>query len=244
MAFGKYSHYAVRVGKVPGVYTSWDECEAQVLGVPKAKYKGFNSLQDALAFVNGGAETQKKKAPSLSLDSLSPKMANLGVGSSHMGATQIGMTWMVAFKSGFDRGEEMELYLVRACVKLHVGSPIFERREFYSEYGQRMYYFSAKLSCEEKGLMLEVQGCCCHDEGRAREDAAFNLLDKLLTQTGNSIMDFNYRRLCAVNQQIAEMQNLQEGRMGQRLREVERDCEALRKQLEIYQTSLGMKFEV
>ncbi|MED6115668.1 hypothetical protein PIB30_092897 [Stylosanthes scabra] len=230
MASGKYSHYAVRVGKVPSVYTSWDECEAQVSGVPKAKYKGFNSLQDALAFVNGGAETQKKKAPLLSLDSLSPKMANFGVGSSHMGATQMGMTGMVAFKSGFDRGD------VDYVSKTQEEAFSLRRRWSYTWY--------ERLRCEEKGLMLEVQGYCCHDEGRAREDAAFNLLDKLLTQTGNSIMDFNYRRLCAANQQIEEMQNLQEGRMGQRLREVERDCEALRKQLEIYQTSLGMKFEV
>ncbi|MED6196116.1 hypothetical protein PIB30_044243 [Stylosanthes scabra] len=140
---------------------------------------------------------------------------------------------------GFLIAAEMELYLLRACTKLHLGSPRFERREFYSEFGLRMYYFTAKLKCEEKGLVLEVQGCYCHDEGRAREDASYNLLDRLLVETGHSIMDFNHRRLCAAKQQIEEKQNMQESSIGQRFK-AERDRDAYKKQLEIYQNYLRM----
>lgn len=39
--------YAVRVGKVPGIYHTWAECLEQVRGHPKAMFKSFPSLTDA-----------------------------------------------------------------------------------------------------------------------------------------------------------------------------------------------------
>ena len=35
---GKF--YAVKKGKVPGIYTSWDACKSMVHGFPGAVYKG------------------------------------------------------------------------------------------------------------------------------------------------------------------------------------------------------------
>lgn len=48
-------YYAVRVGKTPGIYLTWDDCKAMVEGVPGAKYKSFGSIAEAEAFLNGGA---------------------------------------------------------------------------------------------------------------------------------------------------------------------------------------------
>lgn len=45
----------VRVGRKPGVYATWDECKAQVDGFQGARHKKFPTLQDAQAFVGGGA---------------------------------------------------------------------------------------------------------------------------------------------------------------------------------------------
>lgn len=45
MAEKKY--YAVQVGKIPGIYGTWDECKAQTEGVSGAKYKSFPSLEEA-----------------------------------------------------------------------------------------------------------------------------------------------------------------------------------------------------
>ena len=45
--------YAVKVGKVPGVYKTWDECKSCVEQYPGAKYKGFETEEEAWAFVNG-----------------------------------------------------------------------------------------------------------------------------------------------------------------------------------------------
>ncbi|MGH9846992.1 MAG: ribonuclease HI [Blastocatellia bacterium] len=49
MAQKKY--YAVRNGREPGIYRTWDECKAQVEGYPNAAYKGFASLGDAEVFL-------------------------------------------------------------------------------------------------------------------------------------------------------------------------------------------------
>lgn len=46
-------YYAVRVGKVPGIYNTWAECEAQVRGYSGAIYKKFNTKSEAEAFIAG-----------------------------------------------------------------------------------------------------------------------------------------------------------------------------------------------
>ena len=43
----KNNYYAVRVGKTPGIYKTWEECKAQVIGYKGAIYKGFAEKQDA-----------------------------------------------------------------------------------------------------------------------------------------------------------------------------------------------------
>jgi len=46
-------YYAVRVGKTPGIYMTWEDCKSMVDGYPGAKYKGFSSLAEAEAFLEG-----------------------------------------------------------------------------------------------------------------------------------------------------------------------------------------------
>lgn len=40
----KNSYYVVWDGYNPGIYSSWEECQVQIKGYPKAKYKGFPNL--------------------------------------------------------------------------------------------------------------------------------------------------------------------------------------------------------
>ncbi len=46
----KNKFYAVKVGKTPGVYRTWDDCKAQVDGVSGAIYKSFSTLVEAETF--------------------------------------------------------------------------------------------------------------------------------------------------------------------------------------------------
>ena len=44
---GKYSFYAVRKGRVCGIYRSWLECSVQVTGFSGSEFKGFYDLISA-----------------------------------------------------------------------------------------------------------------------------------------------------------------------------------------------------
>lgn len=49
-------YYAVAVGKTPGIYFTWDDCEAQVKQFPGAVYKSFQTLEEAEAFIGNASE--------------------------------------------------------------------------------------------------------------------------------------------------------------------------------------------
>lgn len=57
--------YAVKQGKIPGIYRSWAECSAQVHGFSGAIYKSFPTLEEAEVFMgNSGASANKDNTTS------------------------------------------------------------------------------------------------------------------------------------------------------------------------------------
>lgn len=46
-------YYAVRVGKVPGIYLNWNTCKQMVDGYPNAIYKSFSNREEAEQFLQG-----------------------------------------------------------------------------------------------------------------------------------------------------------------------------------------------
>lgn len=44
---GKRKWYVVWVGLNPGIYDNWNECKAQIQGIPNAKYKSFETIAEA-----------------------------------------------------------------------------------------------------------------------------------------------------------------------------------------------------
>ena len=47
----KKNFYAVKRGMCPGIYSSWDECRAQVDGFPGAEFKGFATKEEAYDYL-------------------------------------------------------------------------------------------------------------------------------------------------------------------------------------------------
>ena len=45
-------YYAVKVGRVAGIYSSWDECKAQVDGYGGAIFKSFSNIVDAQDYLD------------------------------------------------------------------------------------------------------------------------------------------------------------------------------------------------
>ena len=69
---GKY--YTVRVGRIPGIYKSWAECQAQTNGFSGAVFKSFGTEKEAneFAFPNS---TSSQSAPSPSQSAPSPSQS-------------------------------------------------------------------------------------------------------------------------------------------------------------------------
>lgn len=53
--------YAVKRGKVTGVFNTWEECRASVEGYPRAEYKGFASREEAEAYLGIAANLRGEK---------------------------------------------------------------------------------------------------------------------------------------------------------------------------------------
>lgn len=53
--------YAVKVGRKPGIYLSWEECKAQVNGYSGAVYKSFGTKTEAQGFMEDRQETADRR---------------------------------------------------------------------------------------------------------------------------------------------------------------------------------------
>ncbi|MED6120543.1 hypothetical protein PIB30_021706 [Stylosanthes scabra] len=255
----KYSHYAVKVGRVPSIYLTWDECYDQVHGFPFSSFKGFKSLEEALQWMNEEPRRSKAKSAAKEVEKLSPKFySKIGGGSSGFHAYQIPV-FSTQIQSSSSRGpaggntkgktlvetvaepergaliieEQMELYLLRVCSKLHLGSPK-QRYEYHSQDGEQHYRYSAKLVCEEAGINVEAHGCFSSNEDHARDDAAYSLLEMVLRRKGYYVCDYNYRHMCALQQQLEVIHGTDTDQLARRLIEKEAECELLSKQIEVF----------
>lgn len=63
MAAKKY--YVVKIGKVPGIYLSWDECKQNTDGFPGAVFKGFATIQEAEEYLGDDLLPVKHQADDL-----------------------------------------------------------------------------------------------------------------------------------------------------------------------------------
>ncbi|ETY74464.1 ribonuclease H family protein [Lactiplantibacillus fabifermentans] len=70
--------YAVRVGRKPGIYSTWAACQQQINGYSGAQYKSFPTRAEAEAFVNGKSSATPK-APRTKNAKASAPMANADI---------------------------------------------------------------------------------------------------------------------------------------------------------------------
>lgn len=77
----KQKYYVVWEGREIGVFRSWSECEAQVLNFPGAKYKSFDSEEEAVeAFQNGHEDYVRMKSGRSDVTKMLPDYRNLASG--------------------------------------------------------------------------------------------------------------------------------------------------------------------
>lgn len=69
MSEKKQKYYVVWVGETPGIYNSWTECQLQIKGYPAAKYKAFETKEEAQSafarkYSDAISPVKAKKGPS------------------------------------------------------------------------------------------------------------------------------------------------------------------------------------
>lgn len=56
----KQKYYAVKNGKIKGVYLTWKDCQSMVIGYPNAVYKSFEDPHEAMDFLVGEKTSVRK----------------------------------------------------------------------------------------------------------------------------------------------------------------------------------------
>ena len=80
--------YAVRNGRVPGVYMTWADCEKQVKGFGGAIYKSFSTEAEARAFVeDSGLSLSDFMSANKSEPKSSQDVKSISIGSKSVGST-------------------------------------------------------------------------------------------------------------------------------------------------------------
>ncbi|MED6142901.1 hypothetical protein PIB30_001668 [Stylosanthes scabra] len=206
MEDGKNPFYAVRKGRVTGVYTSWSESERQVKGFKRCSYRGFFNLEETRAYV---ATDSREEAEStqcseqgvhfgqhnlhqgemrycgFTFQSVQPVVVNadtsIKVSLTAIAATAegtMGMARLNDFPNFYV--DEMEMMLFSACNFFGIGSPIFLSQQCGTNLERIRFMYSFVLPPNDQGLELIAYGPPTTDERIARQEASFLLLEKLL----------------------------------------------------------------
>ncbi|KAJ7103171.1 ribonuclease H-like domain-containing protein [Mycena belliarum] len=102
----KPKYYAVKVGRAPGIYTTWAECEAQVKGSHAARYKKFDSREEAQAWIAGNASPGKASGSTASsFESAAQQNGSESKGTKRKRADVSDETgWDVVYSDGASKG--------------------------------------------------------------------------------------------------------------------------------------------
>ncbi|WP_314060568.1 ribonuclease H family protein [uncultured Vagococcus sp.] len=60
--------YAVKEGRVPGIYSTWSDCQQQVKGFSNARYKSFATEPEATAYLDEENSSSIRKIPKNPID--------------------------------------------------------------------------------------------------------------------------------------------------------------------------------
>lgn len=73
----KIKYYAVKIGRNPGIYSTWEECSKEVIGFQNAVYKSFKTLDEAKDFIDSDVKySAVKKDVKKIVDTIGSKINN------------------------------------------------------------------------------------------------------------------------------------------------------------------------
>ena len=140
----KQKYYVVWQGKKPGIYTDWDECKEQVVGVQGAQYKSFDSMAEA--------EAASKLPYSSVVSSLTSSASPAS--NSHTSALVIDENGMTAIKPGTENAPVLDALAVDAACSGNPG--VMEYQGIYIPTRTRVFHYRAEKGTNNIGEFLAI----------------------------------------------------------------------------------------
>lgn len=138
----KQKYYVVWQGKMPGIYTSWDECKKQVQGVQGAQYKSFDTLAEAEA------------ASRLPYSNVVASAAGHTGQPGSMGALFIDDNGMTAVREGAENPPILDALAVDAACSGNPG--VMEYQGIYIPTRTRVFHYIAPKGTNNIGEFLAI----------------------------------------------------------------------------------------
>ena len=138
----KQKYYVVWQGRKPGIYSDWDACKEQVVGVQGAQYKGFDSMAEAEAAI---------KLPYNSVVTSNARMVRESSSSSVLLIDENGMT---AVKPGTANPPMLDALAVDAACSGNPG--VMEYQGIYIPTRTRVFHYRAEKGTNNIGEFLAI----------------------------------------------------------------------------------------
>lgn len=138
----KQKYYVVWQGKKPGIYTDWDECKEQVVGVQGAQYKGFDSMAEAEA------------ASRLPYNNVVVQSGQQAAGSRQQSALVVDENGMTTVKPGTENPPILDALAVDAACSGNPG--VMEYQGIYIPTRTRIFHYRAEKGTNNIGEFLAI----------------------------------------------------------------------------------------
>ncbi|TKY71535.1 Ribonuclease H1, N-terminal [Spatholobus suberectus] len=190
--------YVVFEGRIPGIYFSWRDVEAQVSGYKNnchQSYEPYNQAESKwmkYCVGHGRGEAFARSHIHRIDKDVGSSSSTLNVGISHnMGLFGSPMAEDTSSPQ-FIIQDSMQKQLQQVCTILKIHPPNYTLHEVKLIHGRQYLRY---YSCLDSGVMetpLVCVGRFAKDDYDGKEDVAALLLQKLLLAAGKQIRDFNY----------------------------------------------------
>ncbi|QHO02813.1 hypothetical protein S83_044233 [Arachis hypogaea] len=215
----RFLFIVVTKGHKPGVYTSWEEANQQVVDFTFHEFHGFNSFEHACSCF-------KARMSSICAEK-SGCGETAGVGADEDGGKKLAISgggypcWPVVswlpvipaeeLNADFTVVSSMEKWMLKVCLEAEIPCPCFFKVEqFVGEQGP-FFGFTVVIPGHPFEIELFVTGRFSMVEKAAREDVAYEMLCVLLDVTGKEIRNYNYRKA----KLLGDSNNALRARVGQ-----------------------------
>ncbi len=138
----KQKYYVVWQGKQPGIYTDWETCKEQVVGVQGAQYKGFDTMQEA------------EQAIRLPYSSVVASNANSASSASPTSVLTIDEDGMTVIKPGTENPPVLDALAVDAACSGNPG--VMEYQGIYIPTRTRIFHYRAEKGTNNIGEFLAI----------------------------------------------------------------------------------------